>query len=125
MVRETSFAFYALIPGGLIVLLLYEYFVAPWYKYKSADQLADLNNTFLFDEEEVEMISEAAGYHGRCKIRYDSFYKVAETGGFIFLYQDKTKVFVVDKEVVDDEDEKVIRARIKKCIGDRYTRCKY
>lgn len=109
----------------LILIQCYVYFLLPKIQYRLLGKFAESCHTFHFTDDTVIITSSGDDYNGSCSITYHMFYQVMETGEYLFLYQNKRQVFVVDKSTVQGGTVSELRTKLANISGLRYILCKY
>ena len=108
-----------------ILLELYLYFLAPKLRYRSLDKLQGIENSFVFGESSVRVLTCGDVYSGESETNYKAFVKAFETSRYLFLWQTKSSVFAVDKASVDESELQVLRERFRSLLGKKYVTCNY
>lgn len=117
---------------GLIFLLAlsssvysYMYFLFPKTSYKATKKLADVKNSFIFKDDEILLSSNTAEYTGNAAIKYTMLYKVMETSEYLFIYQNKVQVYIVDKSTIENGSVNDLRQVLSNVLKKKYIVCKY
>ena len=101
------------------------YFLLPKIRYNSLAKMKDIINEYTFCDEVLIITTKGAEYNGESEIKYSLIVKVYETTKYLFIFQNKSQVYVVDKStiIVGTVDE--IRVKIKDAISGKYIVCNY
>lgn len=126
-VSESSFVniLYLLCGAFIILLDLFMYFVMPTVQYKSMSKMKELENEYVFYDDEFTAECTSEEYSGRATVRYSLLIKVFETKKYFFLYENKRQIFVVDKSTAENGDLSALRQRLSALLGKKYIICKY
>ena len=108
-----------------VALLCFWFFAAPKIRYKALAKMQDVENLYIFYDDCLKVFSGSKEYTGEAEIAYSLFVKVYETSEYIFLYQTKNQVFVVDKSTVADGTVEDIRSRLSDFAREKYIICSY
>jgi len=114
--------------GVLIVGTLlhsYMYFWLPKIRYKSSGKFADIQNTFIFRENEMSISSSIDNYTGSSSLKYTMLFKVMETNDYFFLFQNKLHEYVVDKSTIEGGTADGIRRVLMDVLKTQYIICNY
>jgi hypothetical protein len=85
-VSESSFVnvLYLLCGVFIILLDLFMYFVMPTVQYKSMSKMKELENEYVFYDDEFTAECTSEEYSGRATVRYSLLIKVFETKKYFF-----------------------------------------
>ena len=114
------------IAAALLVLIdMFMYFGMPRLQYNSMSKLKDVENSYIFYDDEffAETVSES--FNGQDVIKYSLLEKAFETDRYFFIYINKRQTFVVDKASVEGGTAEEIKAKLTCVLGKKYIRCKY
>ena len=115
-----------LLCGAFIILLdLFMYFVMPSVQYKSMSKMKDIENTYVFYDDEFTAECSSEEYCGQAAVKYSLLIKAFETKKYFFLYENKRQIFIVDKATFEEDDASVLRERLSAELGKKYIVCKY
>lgn len=105
--------------------MLFMYFVMPTIQYNATVKLADIQNSYVFKEDELEIASSKEGYSGEVSLKYNMIFRVMETGEFLFIFQNKTQVYIVDKRTIEGGSWIDVRNKLEPLLGKKYIICRY
>lgn len=111
-----------------IVLFLFEcylYFLLPKIRYKAMAKMKGAENEYVFCDTVLKIFTKSNEYNGKAEIEYSLFVKAYETSRYLFLYQTRNQVFVVDKFTVEGGTSEDIRNKLATHVKDKYIICKY
>lgn len=111
--------------AAMYLLECYMYFLLPKIKYNSLAKMKDVENEYVFREEKIDAYTKSEAYSGQAEIKYALLVKVMETSKYLFLYQNNTQVFIVDKSTIVGGTAEEIRNKLSSVTGNRYIICKY
>ena len=77
-------------------------------------------NEYLFSDNAFYVSAETDMYKGKSEIKYSVIVKVSETKRYIFIYQTKSMVYIVDKFSLSDESTEELRKKLLSVIGKNY-----
>lgn len=107
------------------LLFGYMYFIVPKIQYKSAKKFADIENNYIFKDDELSTTSNNAQYNGSSTMKYEMIFKVYESKDYFFIYINKMQAYIVDKSQIIDGTAEEIRAAILKYLPPKkYIVCK-
>jgi len=106
-------------------LLCFLHFAVPKIQYRSMAKMKELENTFVFRDDSIDIVSKGEQYSGTARIRYSLLVKAAETSQYLFLYQTNSQVFIVDLSTIAGGSPNGIRNKLYSFLGKRYIVCKY
>lgn len=110
----------------LIYLLeCYLYFLLPKIRYNSLAKMKDIINEYTFCEDAICVATGGAEYNGNCEIKYSLISKVMETEKYLFIFQNKSHVFVVDKSTIVGGTADDIKYKMTSAINGKYIVCNY
>ncbi|NLG25351.1 MAG: hypothetical protein GX558_08340, partial [Clostridiales bacterium] len=110
-----------------VLLLFYLYYGLPRVQYGALRKgtLKGIQTHFIFKNDEMLVSSSADTYSGNTVMKYRMLVKAAETGAYLFLYQNNASAFVVDKSTVMGGSVEDIRRALAAALGDKYMICNY
>lgn len=111
--------------AGAYTLILFGYFVTPRLQYKALGKLQELEQNYTFTENSFSVTSDNPLYQGKSDISYSLLFKVMDTENYLFLYQTKRQVFVVDKSTLNQFEADQLRAWMAPVLGKKYIVCNY
>ncbi len=101
------------------------YFIYPKICYNNLANLKDAENEYVFGDDSITVTTKSSSYNGSSTIDYLLIVKAYETTKYIFMYQTKNQVLIVDKSYVTDEDTEAIRSKLSSVLQKKYVTCKY
>ena len=114
---------------GLVIIwllvLYFWYFFIPKIQYKSLSKMKDIQNEYIFCNDELKAFTKSVEYNGEVAIEYSFFVKVYETTRYLFLYQTNNQVFIVDKNTIEGGTAQDIRSKLTTYVKDKYIICKF
>lgn len=114
---------------GLVIIwllvLYFWYFFIPKIQYKSLSKMKDIQNEYIFCNDELKAFTKSVEYNGEVAIEYSFFVKVYETSRHLFLYQTNNQVFIVDKNTIEGGTVEEIRNKLSAFATNKYIVCKY
>ena len=111
--------------AGAYAVMLFGYFINPRLQYNALNHLKELEQTYTFAENSFSITSNNPLYQGNSDLSYSLLYKVMDTENYLFLYQTKRQVFVVDKSTLTQSEADQLRAWIAPVLGKKYIVCHY
>ena len=126
-VFEFNYLLIILIIIAILMVFLdsFFYFCLPRIQYKSLSKMKEVENNYVFHNNEIKVFTASAEYNGEAKIEYSLFVKVYETSRYFFLYQTNNQVIVVDKLTVENGSIHDIGTVLSGAIKGKYVICKY
>lgn len=109
----------------ILGLQYYLYFFLPKIHYNSLAGMKDMTNIYTFTDETIHIISNETEYSGQCEIKYSLIVNAFETKKYLFLYQNKSQVFIVDKSTINDGAIDDIKSKLISSISGKYIICNY
>lgn len=114
---------------GLLVLLgllsCFLYFLVPRIQYKALGNMREAENTFLFFDTSMRILSTGQSYQGEAEALYTLFVRVYETSRYFVLLQANNTAFLVDKTTIVNGSAEDIRVRLMTVVGNKYKFCNY
>jgi len=107
------------------LLMYFTYFITPKKRYNALSKMKEAENEYIFLDDAVKAFTKSQDYNGEAVIEYSLFVRVYETTRYIFLYQTKNQVFIVDKNTVEGGTVEEIRNKLTPYVKDKYILCKY
>lgn len=115
-----------LVCGAFIIILdLFMCFVMPSVQYKSMSKMKDLENTYVFYDDEFTAECTSEEYSGQAEIKYSLLIKAFETKRYFFLFENKRQIFIVDKNTFEKGGCNLLREKLATVLGKKYIICKY
>jgi hypothetical protein len=111
-----------------VVLLVgygYMFFIRPRNRYKAANKFENFQTSYVFNNEEMISTTIADEKSGTVSLKYNMMLKVMETSEYLFVFQSKNSVHVVDKSSIENGTVDEIRNVMSEVLKDNYTVCKY
>ncbi len=110
---------------GAYAVMLFSYFIPPRMQYKNLAKRKDTEQIYTFTENGFSVTSKSDLHHGISNISYSLLFKAMDTQNYLFLYQDKRLVFIVDKSNLDQFEADQLRAWMAPVLGKQYIVCNY
>lgn len=101
------------------------YFVFPRMQYRALDKMKGIENEYTFCNEGIKVTSKHELYNGDAELKYSMIPKVMETSAYLFIYQSKNQVFIVDKSTITGGSIEDIRQKLIPHLKKKYIICKY
>lgn len=114
-----------LVAVAMLLLELYFYFVLPRIHYNRLGELKGCTNEYTFTDDSIRLTFYDNGFSGESRIDYKVLNRVIETGKYFFLFQTKSRAFIVDKSTFSDGTPEQLRLKLQEILTDRYTIYKY
>ena len=108
-----------------LMVFYFWYFFTPKMQYKSLSRMKDIENEYIFCDDELKAFTKSEEYNGEVAIEYSLFVKAYETSRYLFLYQTNNQVFIVDKNTIEGGSVEEVRNRLCAFVKDKYILCKY
>ncbi|MCH5198323.1 MAG: YcxB family protein [Oscillospiraceae bacterium] len=123
---DDHFAYMFLFLTAILLLMeCYIYLLFPKIQYRSLGKFAETCHTFCFTDDALSVTSSAGEYNGTCSIAYSMLYQLMETSEYLFIFQTKRQVYIVDKSTVRGGTIDELRAKLTSTPGLRYIMCNY
>ena len=97
----------------------------PKIQYNATAKLSDIHNSYIFKDDEFHIFSSKEGYSGAGSLKYNMIFRVMETKEFLFIFQNKSQVYVVDKSTIEGGSWIDVRNKIEPLLGKKYIICRY
>lgn len=107
----------------LLVPLLH--FGFPRLQYAAMGKSQNAVNEYVFLEDRVLIQGTGSGMSSSGSISYTVLTKVMETERYLFLWQNKTQVLMVDKNTFNGGMPRQLREKLSGILGKHYVICKY
>ena len=117
-----------LIVGSLLLILIdcYYYFLLPKIRYKMLANMQEKEVQYVFSDNALRVFTGGTEeYSGESTVGYSFLVKCYETSEYLFLFQTKMHVFIVDKSTVEGGSVDDIRAVLSGVLKEKYIVCKY
>lgn len=111
-----------IIEFATLLYLYFGYFLLPKIRYHAMSKMKEIANEYIFYDDQLHVSSNSEDYHGTAEIKYDLFVRVYETSRYLFLYETKNQVFLVEKSTLSGGTIEELR---KKFAKGRYVLCNY
>ena len=109
----------------LVVVNCFMYCISPKIQFKALHNLQNMENEYTFYSDSIKVISKNKDYNGEAEIKYSVVPKVMETSKYVFIYQSKNQVFIVDKSTITNGTINDIRNILIPFVKNKYIICKY
>ncbi len=109
----------------IISLELTAYFLLPFLQYRSMSKMKDMENKYVFRDEDFTASADYDEYKGESVIKYSLLEKVMETGEYFLLFENKRQVIMVDKATIEEGTAEQLREKLSSALGKNYIICKY
>ena len=106
-------------------LIYFSYFVAPRMQYHSLAKMQNVENQYIFCDHVMKAFTTSQIYNGQAEIEYALFLKAYEASRYLFLYQTKNQVFIIDKNTITDGTIEDLRTQLSVFLKDKYVLCNY
>lgn len=107
------------------ILILLLHFGYPRLQFAAMGKSQNAVNEYVFLEDRVLIQGAGNGISSSGSISYAVLTKVMETGRYLFLWQNKTQVFIVDKNTFNGGMPGQLREKLRGLLGKHYVICKY
>lgn len=97
----------------------------PKIQYNALSNLKDIHNEYTFYDDGFVVESKNDVYSSNAKLDYNMIVKVIETNDYLFVFQSKNQVFVVDKSTIIQGTIEDIRNKLMPVLNKKYKRYKY
>ena len=101
------------------------YVVFPKVQYRALDKMKGVENEYTFCDDGISITSKHELYNGAAELKYAMIPKVMETSEYLFIYQSKNQVFIVDKSTITGGSIEQIRQKLIPHVKKKYIVCKY
>ena len=108
-----------------LFLIYFRYFITPRLRYNSLAKMQNVENHYVFCDHVMKVFTKSQVYNGQAEIEYALFLKAYETSKYLFLYQTKNQVFIIDKNTITDGTIEDLRNQLSGYLKDKYFLCKY
>lgn len=106
-------------------LMVYMHFGWPKVQYNAQAKLKNTVNEYVFLEDRVQIQSTNAGVQTNAVLCYSVLYKIKETDRYLFIWQNKNQVIIVDKFTFNGGMPEVLQEKLRSLLGKKYVRCHY
>lgn len=110
---------------ALLLLDLYLYFILPWVRYRALGQLRGCTNEYTFTEDSIRLTSYDNGFSGESRIDYKVLYRCIETSAYFYIFQTKSRAFIVDKSTMEAGNHLLLRQKLQSILEKKYQIYKY
>ena len=101
------------------------YWQLPKMQYKALQGMRGLEIEYTFFDESMRVANKSDQMRGESEIRYVAISKVMETSCYLFIYQNKNQVYVVDKTSMAEGATAEVRKALTPYVKEKYILCKY
>ncbi len=111
-----------------ILMLLFElflYFGLPRIRYHELAELKGCTNEYVFTSDSIRITAYDNGYSGEERIDYTVLRRAIETSKYLYLFQNKGKVYIVDKSSITGGTTEALQEKIRSVLDDRYVKYNY
>ena len=110
-----------------LVLLIdtFVYFAMPKIQYNSMSKMKDVENNYVFYDDEFTAASVSEHLNAKDTLKYSIMVKAYETEKYFFIYISKRQLFTVDKSTLEGGTAEDLRKKLSSVLGKKYIRCKY
>lgn len=105
------------------LLLCYFYFLVPKIRYKASYKMSNLQNHYIFTQDNVRILSNSDKYSSETIIDYSILFKVMETNEYLFLFNQKNTAYIVDKSTIQGGSISELRELLTKALQTKYSIC--
>lgn len=112
---------------SLVAFLLnaFMWFIYPRITYNALAKMKGAVNEYTFTDEKIFITSEGTDYNAKAEMEYTLLVSIYETSKYLFMYQTKNQVFIVDKSTLSGGTIEEIRGKLFPHIKKKYVICKY
>lgn len=97
----------------IVIIFIAIYFITPKLSYAFSKKLADIENKFIFEDDELLIISENTQYSGTSTIKYEMLDMIYDTSKYFYIYIDTVQAFIVKKGSISKEEAEKIGQAFK------------
>ncbi|MBR5280655.1 MAG: YcxB family protein [Clostridia bacterium] len=109
----------------MILLECLAFFIYPKIQFKAMAKLQNAENQYTFCDDVLKVVTVSDYLQGSEELQYSLFVKVYETSEFIFLFQTKTQVLIVDKSTIENGTEEELHEKLTASVQGKYIVCHY
>ena len=106
-------------------LIYFSYFITPRIQYHSLAKMQNVENRYIFCDHVMKAFTTSQVYNGQAEIEYTLFLKAYETSRYLFLYQTRKQIFIVDKNTIEGGTVEDLRNLLSAVLKDKYFLCAY
>ena len=114
-----------LLSTAVLLLIFYQYFLFPQIQYKALAKMKMVRNSYTFTDDTLRTVSEGPAIQGESVIPYSTVVKAMETTRYLFLFQTKNQVLLIDNATLSGGTVGDIRDKLQPMLGKKYIVCKY
>ena len=107
------------------LLLCYWFFLLPRIRYNALAKMKNVTNEYTFRDASMLASSTCEEFCGQSEIQYALLIKAMETQKYLFLFQNRSQVIVVDKSTITGGTVDEIRQNLRSRISGKYIICRY
>lgn len=115
---DTQSVYLLVLPAVIFLLNSYLYLIFPKIQYAALHQMKNVVNTYIFCDNVIKITSKGEMYEGEAELKYPMIPRIVENAEYMFIYQSKNQVFIVDKSTITngtvDDLRKKLRSFVKK-----------
>ena len=109
----------------LFAFELFLYFGLPRIRYKALGELRGCTNEFCFTDDSILLKAYDNGYSGESRVDYKVLTRAVETKKYLYIYQTKAQVYIVDKTSLAEGEPEQLRQKLQGILTERYVVYKY
>lgn len=109
----------------VLVIDMFVYFAMPKIQYNSMSKMKDVENNYVFYDDEFTAVSVSEHLNAKDALKYSIMIKAYETEKYFFIYISKRQLFTVDKSTLEGGTAEDLRDKLFSVLGKKYIRCKY
>lgn len=114
--------------GVCLLILFYgffAYFILPKIRYKALGKIKGTVNNYIFSDDSLTVMSQSDEFNGESSFKYSMFTRVWETSRYLFMFQNNSQAFLIDKTTVTDGSFDDIKTKLSEFPNIKYIVCKY
>ena len=100
----------------MIALELVTYFLMPRLQYNSMAKMKDMENSYVFRDEDFIAATQSEEYQGDSVIKYSLLEKVMETGEYFLIFENKRQAFLVEKSTLEGGSAQELRCKLQSVL---------
>ena len=104
---------------------MFMHYGLPKIQYNALSNLKDIHNKYTFYDDSLVVESNNDVYSSNSKLDYNMIVKVIESNDYLFIYQSKNQVFIVDKSTIVQGTIEDIRNKLIPILNNKYKRRRY
>ena len=122
---DTQSSYQLILSAAIFLFNCFLYFLFPRTQYAALNQMKNVVNEYLFREDGIQITSKGDLYAGEAELKYPMIPKVMETSAYLFIYQSKNQVFIVDKSTITGGTVEDLRKKLQPFVKKKYILCRY